>query len=45
VVGKHEHASRVSRDDNGVVRSRCKGCGRRMVRVDEGHHQVWRLGK
>jgi hypothetical protein len=43
--GKHEHASRVSRDENDVVRSRCKGCGKRMVRIEDGRHKTWQVDK
>jgi len=43
--GKHEHASRVSRDEDDVVRSRCKGCGKRMVRIEDGRYQIWQVDK
>lgn len=41
--GKHEHGTRISRDDDGVVRSRCVGCGRRMVRIEEGRKRTWQI--
>jgi exosome complex RNA-binding protein Csl4 len=45
LFGKHLHNTRISRDDAGVVRSRCQGCGRRMVRVEEGRHRTWQIEK
>ena len=45
LVGRHEHAQRMSRDEKGVVRSRCTGCGRRLVRIEEGTHRVWKPEK
>jgi hypothetical protein len=45
LLGKHEHGRRITRDEKGVVRSRCLGCGRRMIRVEEGRHRIWQLEK
>jgi len=43
LFGRHRHSRRVSLDEAGVARSRCAGCGRRMMRVEEGRHRAWRL--
>jgi hypothetical protein len=45
LFGKHQHSRRISRDDAGVVRSRCVGCGRRMIRVDNGPDRSWQVAK
>ena len=45
LFGRHVHNSRISRDDAGAVRSRCQGCGRRMVRIEEGRHRTWHIEK
>lgn len=43
LLGKHRHSTRVGLDEANVARSRCVGCGRRMVRVEDGHDRVWQL--
>lgn len=43
LVGKHAHSTRMSKDEHGVVRSKCKGCGRRLVRVEKGPKRYWKL--
>ena len=38
--GKHHRSKRHAyRDEDGIPRSRCQGCGRRMAKLKEG----WRL--
>lgn len=40
IVGKHHRSKRAATHDaDGVLRSKCEGCGRRMVKI----HDRWTL--